>query len=111
MLYETLNPHGGEVYARKIDLDFSANINPLGLADNVQQKLQAEIASVVNYPEPYGKKLKQAIAVNVIACFIEYKDKIICIINVICLFCNNFLKNIVFFLVQSCFALKCSSCH
>ena len=23
MLYETLNPHGGEVYARKIDLDFS----------------------------------------------------------------------------------------
>ena len=22
MLYETPNPHGGEVYARKIDLDF-----------------------------------------------------------------------------------------
>ena len=30
MLYETPNPHGGEVYARKIDLDFSANINPYG---------------------------------------------------------------------------------
>ena len=59
--------HGGNIYQENSEkewLDFSANINPLGLADNVQQKLQAEIASVVNYPEPYGKKLKQAIAVH-----------------------------------------------
>ena len=37
--------HGGNIYQENSEkewLDFSANINPLGLADNVQQKLQAQ---------------------------------------------------------------------
>ena len=28
--------HGGDVYSREIDLDFSANINPLGIPESVK---------------------------------------------------------------------------
>ena len=37
MLYNTQNPHGGEVYSHPVSLDFSANINPLGTPEAVQQ--------------------------------------------------------------------------
>ena len=30
MLYQNQNPHGGDVYTEKIELDFSANTNPYG---------------------------------------------------------------------------------
>ena len=30
MLYQTENPHGGDLYGRAVSLDFSANTNPLG---------------------------------------------------------------------------------
>lgn len=32
MLYETQNPHGGDVYGMEVRLDFSSNVNPLGSA-------------------------------------------------------------------------------
>ena len=31
--------HGGDIYSREIDLDYSANINPLGLPDGVRRVL------------------------------------------------------------------------
>ena len=37
MLYSTPNPHGGDLYSRKICLDFSANINPYGTPEAVKQ--------------------------------------------------------------------------
>lgn len=62
--------HGGNVYeaARKQGgsladfLDFSANINPLGLAVGVRSALAKAIDSVVCYPDPEAIDLKQAIA-------------------------------------------------
>ena len=30
MLYQTQNPHGGDLYGRPVELDFSVNTNPLG---------------------------------------------------------------------------------
>ena len=62
MLYETPNPHGGEVYARKIDLDFSANINPFGVPESVKQAISAAIPTLVHYPDPQQTALTQAIA-------------------------------------------------
>ena len=36
MLYETLNPHCGDLYSREILLDFSANVNPYGTPQAVK---------------------------------------------------------------------------
>lgn len=57
--------HGGNVYipneGRKW-LDFSANINPLGLSESVRTAIAAEIDRVVHYPDPQGRLLKEALS-------------------------------------------------
>ena len=30
--------HGGDIYSRKIKYDFSANINPLGIPENIKNR-------------------------------------------------------------------------
>ena len=40
MLYQTKNPHGGEVYEKPHLLDFSANINPLGTPPSVKKAVE-----------------------------------------------------------------------
>ena len=37
MLFQTENPHGGDLYGRPVRLDFSANTNPLGTPPAVRQ--------------------------------------------------------------------------
>ena len=62
--------HGGNVYAAARNsglattdfLDFSANINPLGLSPRVRAALLATLDSVVCYPDPDAVALKTAIA-------------------------------------------------
>ncbi|MBO4401676.1 MAG: threonine-phosphate decarboxylase [Selenomonadaceae bacterium] len=57
--------HGGQVYdadGKAGDwLDFSANINPLGLSEKVRAALAENLAGVVNYPDPAAVELKAAI--------------------------------------------------
>ena len=58
--------HGGNIYnsqgtAEKF-LDFSANINPLGLSEKILQTLQENLCGVVNYPDPTATELKNAIS-------------------------------------------------
>ncbi len=58
--------HGGQVYdaAGKIGswLDFSANINPLGLSEKILSTLTENLRGVVNYPDPNASELKRAIS-------------------------------------------------
>ena len=58
--------HGGQVYdaaGRAGDwLDFSANINPLGLSEKVLQTLEDNLRGVVNYPDAQAAELKRAIS-------------------------------------------------
>lgn len=59
--------HGGDIYsqdlsAQKRVLDFSANINPLGLSLRVRQALENSIRDCVHYPDPYCRKLTAALA-------------------------------------------------
>lgn len=62
--------HGGNLYAaarqsglRPFDfLDFSANINPLGIAPSVKEAIQSGIESVSRYPDPDGWELKDGIS-------------------------------------------------
>ncbi len=56
--------HGGDIYdTPPLNgwLDFSANINPLGLASEIQRVLQEAIGEIVHYPDPHCKALKKAI--------------------------------------------------
>ena len=58
-LYEAMRSGGGVLTDF---LDFSANINPLGLSPRVRQALQQNMDAVVCYPDPDATDLKQAIA-------------------------------------------------
>ena len=58
--------HGGNVYEKCPTggawLDFSANINPLGLSPRVKEAVLSHIDGIVNYPDPEARALKAAIA-------------------------------------------------
>lgn len=62
MLYHVQNPHGGEVYSHPVSLDFSANINPLGTPEAVQQAVINSLPLLFQYPDPYCRELVAAIA-------------------------------------------------
>ena len=56
--------HGGDVYTHDdIQIvDFSANINPLGIPNGVKQAIRNAVRDCVNYPDPFCRKLGQATA-------------------------------------------------
>ena len=60
--------HGGNIYNIKTKegqmplLDFSANINPLGLSDKVRAAIADNIDKVIHYPDPDMTELKEAVA-------------------------------------------------
>lgn len=62
--------HGGNLYeaaaaaGRPIHdfLDFSANINPLGLAPSVEQAIITNLPTIIHYPDAGASTLKQAIS-------------------------------------------------
>ena len=58
--------HGGNIYKKCPGqgqwLDFSANINPLGLAPEVRAVIAEQIDAIINYPDPEAKALKEALA-------------------------------------------------
>ncbi len=60
--------HGGDIYSGASPLgrwlDYSANINPLGMADSVKNSIMASIDGLVHYPDPQGRELKQAISAH-----------------------------------------------
>ena len=62
MLYGTQNPHGGDVYGEEVILDFSANTNPYGTPESVLHAIREVLPQVHRYPDPYCRRLTQAIA-------------------------------------------------
>ena len=61
MLYQTQNPHGGDIYGEEVLLDFSANTNPLGTPKGILDAVTAALPQMHRYPDPYCRKLVQAI--------------------------------------------------
>ena len=59
------NQHGGNIYGADGQplpwLDFSANINPLGLSPQVRQAMIHSLDEVTAYPDPQGRRLRQVI--------------------------------------------------
>lgn len=62
MLYQTENPHGGDIYGGDIRLDFSANTNPLGTPPGVLAAVSGCLQQLHRYPDPYCRELVAAIA-------------------------------------------------
>lgn len=74
MLYQTKNPHGGDIYGGDIALDFSANTNPFGTPPGVVEAVNAALGELHRYPDPYCRKL-----IAEIAAFEEIpKEQILC---------------------------------
>lgn len=62
MLYQTVNPHGGDLYSRPVRLDFSANTNLFGTPESVRRAVM-EAAQLLNqYPDPYCRELVDALS-------------------------------------------------
>ena len=62
MLYQTKNPHGGDVYDGEIKLDFSANTNPFGTPKGILDAICSVLPELHRYPDPYCRKLIASIA-------------------------------------------------
>ena len=64
-----ISSHGGDIYTaskeygilRSSILDYSANINPLGISQSLRSTLEASIDSLINYPDPECRDLRYEI--------------------------------------------------
>ena len=69
-----IQQHGGNIYGYRDILDFSANINPLGVPDSVKKAVAEGAHGIENYPDPNCTALRERLA--------EYEgiapEKIVC---------------------------------
>lgn len=54
--------HGGDIYRNQVELDFSVNINPLGMSAGVRKALTEAVDECMCYPDPWAEQLKRAVA-------------------------------------------------
>ena len=54
--------HGGDIYSRRITLDFSANVNPLGTPEAVREAVRASAERIDIYPDLYCAPLRERLA-------------------------------------------------
>ena len=55
--------HGGDIYRNQVDIDFSVNINPLGIPKEVEAALKEAVEECCHYPDITARALKQAVCV------------------------------------------------
>lgn len=53
--------HGGDIYRNRVKLDFSVNINPLGIPESVRDALERAAGECERYPDPVHEELTGAI--------------------------------------------------
>lgn len=54
--------HGGDIYRNHVKLDFSVNINPLGMPDIVRSALMEAVEKCSSYPDIQAAQLKKAVS-------------------------------------------------
>ena len=54
--------HGGEIYDKAVTLDYSVNVNPLGLPPAVKKALTEDLTYAERYPDIECRALKAALA-------------------------------------------------
>ena len=43
--------HGGDIYSQKVEMDYSANINPLGMPEGVKAAICRAVELAAPYPD------------------------------------------------------------
>ena len=61
-LMEMKGIHGGDIYRNDVKLDFSVNVNPLGIPEAVEAALYEEVANCDKYPDITADRLKKAVS-------------------------------------------------
>ena len=54
--------HGGDIYTNKVKLDFSVNVNPLGIPKGVEDAMHQAVVLCQQYPDIRALELKEAVA-------------------------------------------------
>lgn len=54
--------HGGDIYTNQVELDYSANINPLGLPEGVKQAYLKAVNQCSIYPDSRCSRLKSSLS-------------------------------------------------
>lgn len=66
--------HGGDIYSQEVELDYSANINPLGMPEGVKSALRSAADLAAPYPDSACRRLTEALA----GTYGVKRDQIIC---------------------------------
>lgn len=51
--------HGGDIYRNKVELDYSVNVNPLGIPEGVKEALQEAVGCCDGYPDIRWQSLSE----------------------------------------------------
>lgn len=54
--------HGGDIYRNHVKMDFSVNVNPLGIPEAVEAALYEAVENCSKYPDILAEKLKRAVS-------------------------------------------------
>ncbi len=54
--------HGGDCYRNQVTLDYSINVNPLGIPESLKEVLQTSIQKLEAYPDLHYQKLREGLA-------------------------------------------------
>ena len=54
--------HGGDIYRNKVEIDFSINLNPLGIRDEMKAALVKALDRSLEYPDQDQRKVRKKIA-------------------------------------------------
>ncbi|MFW5632583.1 MAG: pyridoxal phosphate-dependent aminotransferase [Acetivibrio ethanolgignens] len=54
--------HGGDIYRNQVSLDFSVNVNPLGMPEAVRTSLKEAVELCSSYPDIQAEKLKKVVS-------------------------------------------------
>lgn len=54
--------HGGDIYKNQVKLDFSTNVNPLGIPGTVKKAMHDAVEICGNYPDIEAERLKNAVS-------------------------------------------------
>lgn len=56
------NMHGGDIYRNQVNIDFSVNVNPLGMPETVRRALTKAVDECTAYPDLYAEELRSSLA-------------------------------------------------